>query len=82
LAERETEERSVPPALSAMAAWSWRYYNGYIYASDFNRGFDVIKINDRRTDPAARVRVDRLNAQTQGSYRDRGHDDWIWSEED
>ncbi|MFG1880234.1 LVIVD repeat-containing protein [Sphaerisporangium sp. NPDC049003] len=71
-----------PAAEGSGGFWSAYYYNGYIYASDFNRGFDVIKINDRRTDPAARVRVDRLNAQTQGSYRDRGHDDWIWSEED
>ncbi|WP_372455566.1 LVIVD repeat-containing protein [Sphaerisporangium fuscum] len=62
--------------------WSAYYYNGYIYASDFNKGFDVIRINDRLTDSAKKVRVDRLNVQTQGSYRDRGHGDWIWSAEE
>ncbi|MCW2882702.1 MAG: hypothetical protein JWQ95_6802 [Sphaerisporangium sp.] len=62
--------------------WSAYYYNGHIYASDFNKGFDVIKINDRRTDSANKVHVDRLNTQTQASYRDRGHGDWIWGGED
>ncbi|GGK93950.1 hypothetical protein Sme01_58380 [Sphaerisporangium melleum] len=68
-----------PAAEGSGGFWSAYYYNGYIYASDFNRGFDVIKINDRRTNPANGVHVDRLNVQTQGSYRERGHGDWIWS---
>ncbi len=71
-----------PAAEGSGGFWSAYYYNGYIYASDFNRGFDVIKINDRRTNSANGVQVDRLNTQTQGSYRDRGHGDWIWSDED
>ncbi|WP_248966014.1 LVIVD repeat-containing protein [Sphaerisporangium perillae] len=71
-----------PAAEGSGGFWSAYYYNGYVYASDFNRGFDVIKINDERTDPAKGVHVDRLNVQTQGSYRDRGHGDWIWSAED
>ncbi|GIH89721.1 LVIVD repeat-containing protein [Planobispora siamensis] len=54
--------------------WSAYYYNGYIYGSDFHKGFDVVKINDRRTDPARHVRVDRLNVQTQESYH--GHHGW------
>ncbi|MDH2429489.1 hypothetical protein [Sphaerisporangium sp. TRM90804] len=62
--------------------WSAYYYNGYIYASDFNKGFDVIKINDRRTDPAKKVRSDRLNTQTQTSYRERGHGGWFWGSDD
>ncbi|RCG27126.1 hypothetical protein DQ384_28025 [Sphaerisporangium album] len=63
--------------------WSAYYYNGYIYASDFNKGFDVIKINDRLTDPAKKVKVDRLNTQTQASYRERGHGGgWFWGDED
>jgi hypothetical protein len=71
-----------PAAEGSGGFWSAYYYNGHIYASDFNRGFDVIKINDRRTDSAKQVHVDRLNVQTQGSYRDRGHGHWIWSDED
>ncbi|MBF8193212.1 hypothetical protein ITP53_47595 [Nonomuraea sp. K274] len=51
--------------------WSAYYYNGYIYAADFNTGLDVIKINDWRTNNAERVHTDRLNAQTQESYRSR-----------
>ncbi|GII55484.1 hypothetical protein Pth03_38730 [Planotetraspora thailandica] len=52
--------------------WSAYYYNGYIYGSDFNEGFDVFKINDPRTNQANSVKVDRLNVQTQGSYPERG----------
>ncbi|MCF6475002.1 hypothetical protein FAF44_42520 [Nonomuraea sp. MG754425] len=53
--------------------WSAYYYNGYIYGADFHEGLDVIKIDDPRTDSAKRVRTDRLNVQTQGSYHGRGH---------
>ncbi|GAA4558313.1 LVIVD repeat-containing protein [Planotetraspora kaengkrachanensis] len=52
--------------------WSAYYYNGYIYGSDFNEGFDVFKINDHRTNQANSVKIDRLNVQTQGSYREHG----------
>ncbi|GAA1267984.1 hypothetical protein GCM10009677_20560 [Sphaerisporangium rubeum] len=63
-----------PAAEGSGGFWSAYYYNGHIYASDFNRGFDVIKINDRRTDPAKKVKFDILNTQTQASYRDKhGH---------
>ncbi|GII63950.1 hypothetical protein Skr01_40350 [Sphaerisporangium krabiense] len=64
--------------------WSAYYYNGHIYASDFNKGLDVLRIDDRLTDSAKRVRVDRLNVQDQGSYRERGghHGDWFWGDED
>ncbi|WP_410007826.1 LVIVD repeat-containing protein [Planotetraspora sp. A-T 1434] len=48
--------------------WSAYYYNGYIYASDFHKGLDIIKINDPRTNNARKVHLDRLNVQTQGSY--------------
>lgn len=48
--------------------WSAYYYNGYIYSNDMAKGFDVLKINDRRTDPAAKVRMDDLNVQTQPDY--------------
>ncbi|MFS1297733.1 hypothetical protein [Streptosporangium longisporum] len=67
--ERGPDETAAP--LSG-GFWSAYYYNGYIYGSDFNLGLDVLKINDRRTDKASKVRFDILNAQTQASYRE-GH---------
>jgi hypothetical protein len=48
--------------------WSAYYYNGYIYGSDLGKGFDVISINDPRTNPAKHVRLDELNVQTQGNF--------------
>lgn len=39
-------------------SWSAYYYNGYIYSNDIAKGFDVLKLDDRRTDPAKRVRLD------------------------
>jgi hypothetical protein len=50
--------------------WSAYYYNGFIFSSDIQKGLDVLRINDRRTDPAERVRLDELNAQTQPDYFD------------
>ncbi|MFI1019011.1 LVIVD repeat-containing protein [Streptomyces sp. NPDC020965] len=55
--------------------WSAYYYNGYVYSNDIAKGLDVLKINDRRTDPAKRVRLPELNAQTQPDYFDRDDDD-------
>ncbi|MCT2583158.1 LVIVD repeat-containing protein [Actinophytocola gossypii] len=49
-------------------SWSAYYYNGYIYSSDLGKGFDVLRIDDRRTDRAKWVRTDELNVQTQGRY--------------
>jgi hypothetical protein len=66
-------ERGPEPNGGGGGIWSAYYYNGYVYGSDFHNGFDVIKINDRRTDPARSVRLDRLNVQTQASYGERGH---------
>ncbi|GAA1376480.1 LVIVD repeat-containing protein [Streptomyces beijiangensis] len=51
-------------------SWSAYYYNGYIYSNDIAKGFDVLKLSDRRTDPAKRVRLDELNVQTQPEYFD------------
>ncbi|WP_239137274.1 LVIVD repeat-containing protein [Sphaerisporangium rufum] len=62
--------------------WSAYYYNGHIYASDFHKGLEIIKIKDPRTNSANGVRVNRLNAQTQGSYRDRGDGHWSLASED
>lgn len=53
--------------------WSAYYYNGYIYGSDFNLGLDVLKIDDPRVNQANSVKMERLNAQTQGSYPEHGN---------
>ncbi|WSG19534.1 hypothetical protein OIE66_34310 [Nonomuraea sp. NBC_01738] len=49
-------------------SWSAYYYNGHIYSSDIQKGLDVLRISDKRTDPAARVKLKRLNTQTQYAY--------------
>jgi hypothetical protein len=49
-------------------SWSAYYYNGYIFSSDLGKGFDVISIDDPRTNPAKYVRINELNVQTQGNY--------------
>jgi hypothetical protein len=51
-------------------SWSAYYYNGHIYSNDIAKGFDVLKLSDRRTDPAKRIRMDQLNVQTQPDYFD------------
>jgi len=54
--------------LTSGGSWSAYYYNGYIYSNDISNGFDVLKIDDRRTDPAKWIRLDKLNVQTQPDY--------------
>ncbi|MFF4209462.1 LVIVD repeat-containing protein [Streptomyces sp. NPDC001796] len=54
--------------LTVGGSWSAYYYNGYIYSNDIAKGFDVLKLTDRRTDPAQRVRLGELNVQTQPDY--------------
>ncbi|MEV0418420.1 LVIVD repeat-containing protein [Streptosporangium canum] len=61
-------ERGPEPNGGGGGIWSAYYYNSHIYGSDFHHGLDVVRINDRRTDPARGVRLDRLNVQTQASY--------------
>ncbi|MFG3516160.1 LVIVD repeat-containing protein [Streptomyces bobili] len=56
--------------LTTAGPWSAYYYNGYIYSNDIAKGFDVLKIHDRRTDPAKYVRLPELNVQTQPDYFD------------
>ncbi len=51
-------------------SWSAYYYNGHIYSNDMAKGLDVLRIDDRRTAPAKRVRMDELNVQTQPDYFD------------
>lgn len=48
--------------------WSAYYYNGHVYSND-NKGLDVLRIDDRRTDSAKRIVIDELNAQSQPTYR-------------
>ncbi|MFI8002960.1 LVIVD repeat-containing protein [Streptomyces sp. NPDC086010] len=55
-------------AVTTAGPWSAYYYNGYIYSNDIAKGFDVLKLDDRRTDPAKRVRLPELNVQTQPEY--------------
>ncbi|WP_327087366.1 hypothetical protein OIE66_34315 [Nonomuraea sp. NBC_01738] len=62
-----------PASQGGGGIWSAYYYNGYVYAADFHNGLEVIKINDRLTNGANRVHSDRLNVQTQKSYREWGH---------
>ncbi|MEV5729207.1 LVIVD repeat-containing protein [Streptomyces pharetrae] len=56
--------------LAGGGSWSAYYYNGHIYSNDMVKGFDVLRIDDRRTDPAQRVRLGELNVQTQPDYFD------------
>lgn len=56
--------------LTVGGSWSAYYYNGYIYSNDIAKGFDVLKLSDRRTDPAKRVKLRELNVQTQPDYFD------------
>lgn len=50
--------------------WSAYWYNGHIFASDLVDGFDVLDLNDPRTNSARGVKVRELNVQTQGQYRE------------
>ncbi|MFF4875433.1 LVIVD repeat-containing protein [Micromonospora sp. NPDC000668] len=49
-------------------AWSTYYHNGYIYSNDIQKGFDVLKLDDPRTNNARAVSFAELNVQTQPSY--------------
>ncbi|MEV8432548.1 LVIVD repeat-containing protein [Streptomyces chartreusis] len=56
--------------LRSAGSWSAYYYNDYIYSNELARGFDVLKLNDRRTAPARGVHLRELNVQTQPDYFD------------
>lgn len=55
-------------AMTTGGSWSAYYYNGYIYSNDIAKGFDVLRVNDARTDPAKKIRLGELNVQTQPDY--------------
>jgi hypothetical protein len=48
--------------------WSTYYYNGYIYGSEIQRGFDVFKFEHERIKGAEDYRLGTLNAQTQSEF--------------
>ncbi|MDA2805105.1 LVIVD repeat-containing protein [Nocardiopsis suaedae] len=49
-------------------SWSAYYYNGHIYSSEIQQGFDVLKVTDKRLKRAEKVRFDELNPQNQPRY--------------
>ncbi|MFE9200633.1 LVIVD repeat-containing protein [Micromonospora sp. NPDC007230] len=49
-------------------AWSTYYHNGYIYSNDIQKGLDVLKLDDPRTNNARAISFAELNVQTQPSY--------------
>lgn len=63
-------ERGPLPDGGGGGSWSAYYYNGFIYSSDIAKGFDVLDVRDPRTFSAKFVRVNQLNVQTQGAYRE------------
>ncbi|MGH1563948.1 LVIVD repeat-containing protein [Mumia sp. DW29H23] len=46
-------------------SWSAYYYNGYIYSSDIQQGFDVFEVKDRRLAGAKGYKYHELNPQSQ-----------------
>ncbi|GAB3453042.1 hypothetical protein GCM10027570_31770 [Streptomonospora sediminis] len=60
--------------LQVAGSWSAYYYNGHVYSSDIQQGFDVLKLDDRRLKQAENVHYDEFNPQSQPRYRPgRGH---------
>ena len=58
---------TVPPSPLA-GFWSTYYYNGYIYGSEIQRGFDVFKLNHPSIAASGAFKTRTLNAQTQFEY--------------
>ena len=48
--------------------WSAYWYNGKVYSSDIQKGFDVLTVADRRLAGATSVRSSLLNVQSQVAY--------------
>ncbi|MFQ6171029.1 LVIVD repeat-containing protein [Oryzobacter sp. R7] len=49
-------------------SWSAYYYNGFVYSSDIQKGFDVLMLKDPTLRTANSVRLREFNAQTQPVY--------------
>ena len=56
------------PAGGGGGTWSSYYYNGHVYSSDLGKGFDVLRITDTALQGASKVKMDRLNVQSQPQY--------------
>src|SRR5690606_20937554 len=54
----------------AGGTWSSYYYDGYIYSADLSKGLDGLRIGDKRTDTAKKVRTNALKVQSQVHYRE------------
>ena len=54
--------------LTLAGFWSTYYYNGRIYGSEIQRGFDVFELQDKRIKGAEKFQYDTLNAQTQQGF--------------
>ena len=50
-------------------SWSAYWYRGAIYSSDIQAGFDVLELKDKAVKGARGHKADRLNVQSQESYR-------------
>ena len=48
--------------------WSAYYYNGFVYSSDIQKGFDVLMLKDPTLRKANSVRLSEFNAQSQPVY--------------
>jgi hypothetical protein len=49
-------------------SWSAYYYNGLVYSSDIQKGFDVLMLKDPTLRTANSVKLDQLNVQSQPVY--------------
>lgn len=49
--------------------WSTYYYNGFVYSTEIQRGFDVFRVSDSVVNRARTVKFDELNPQSQPRYR-------------
>ncbi len=50
-------------------SWSAYFYNGLIYSSDIQQGFDVLKLNDRAIAGSNADKTRTFNPQSQTAYR-------------
>ncbi|WP_223396123.1 LVIVD repeat-containing protein [Nocardioides rotundus] len=49
-------------------SWSAYYYNGYVFSSDIQKGFDVLEVTNKMVRNAPRHTYDEFNPQTQPSF--------------
>jgi hypothetical protein len=61
-------ERGPLPPSTTGGTWSAYYYNGFVYSSDIQKGFDVLMLKDPTLRKANSVRLSEFNAQSQPVY--------------